>query len=170
MASPIPSLLPADTSRLYALAYRLLGSDAEARECVQDTLVRAHERQDQYRGDAAYGTWLHRICVSIALNRLRSRKRRFARERSLDDPETAPDVGATDAPSGDPYLRDRLHRAIADLPDGYRTVFLMFDVQGYSHEEIAATLGVSTGTTKAQLFRARARLREAMAAWRDPTA
>jgi RNA polymerase sigma-70 factor (ECF subfamily) len=159
--------VPPDTARLYALAYRLLGSDAEARDCVQDTLVRAHERQAQFRGDAAYGTWLHRICVSIALNRLRSRKRQFARERSLDDPETAPDLGAAESPASDPYLRERLHRAIGELPDGYRTVFLMFDVQGYSHEEIAATLGVTVGTSKAQLFRARARLREAMAAYRD---
>jgi RNA polymerase sigma-70 factor (ECF subfamily) len=144
------------------LAFRLLGTDADARECVQDTLVRAHERADQYRGDAAYGTWLHKICASIALNRLRSRRRQQARELSFDDPDQVSYVPTAAEPSGDPYLRERLFKAIAALPEGYRTVFVLFDVHGYSHEEIAELLEVSTGTTKAQLFRARAKLRESL--------
>ncbi len=152
--------MTADTARLYALAFRLLGSDAEARECVQDTLVRAHEKGAQFRGDASYGTWLHRICVSIALNALRARKRKHQREISFDDPDRAPVLATTEPGATDPYLRERLHAAIDALPDGYRTVFLMFDVQGYTHEEIAAALDVTVGTSKAQLFRARAKLRE----------
>jgi RNA polymerase sigma-70 factor, ECF subfamily len=157
-----PLLDAATVAPLFRLAFRLLGTEAEARECVQDALIRAHERADQFRGDAAHGTWLHKICVSIALNRLRARKRKEAREVSLDDPDNAPAVPANSAPESDPYLRARLFNAIDALPDGYRTVFLMFDVEGYAHEEIAERLGVSVGTTKAQLFRARAKLREAL--------
>jgi RNA polymerase sigma-70 factor (ECF subfamily) len=158
----LPGFLDTAVPPLFRLAFRLLGSEAEARECVQDTLIRAHERADQFRGDAAHSTWLHKICVSIALNRLRARKRKEAREVSLDDPDHAPAVPASGPPESDPYLRDRLFKAIDALPDGYRTVFLMFDVEGYTHEEIAASLGVTVGTSKAQLFRARAKLREAL--------
>jgi RNA polymerase sigma-70 factor (ECF subfamily) len=104
-------------------------------------------------------TWLHAIGVSVALNGLRSVKRLRQRETNAVDAETlsAPRVG------GEPDLKERLARAIDALPEGYRAVFVMHDVEGYTHEEIGIVLGIESGTSKAQLSRARAKLRTALA-------
>jgi RNA polymerase sigma-70 factor (ECF subfamily) len=144
--------------RVYRLAYRLAGDEELARDFTQETFVRAFDRLAAFRGDSALGTWLHAIGVSVALNGLRKVKRIRQRETGLDDALT---VGVSTR-RAEPDLKERLAKAIDALPDGYRTVFVMHDVEGYTHEEIATALGIQSGTSKAQLFRARGRLREAL--------
>jgi RNA polymerase sigma-70 factor (ECF subfamily) len=152
------ALYEAHVDRVYRLAYRMAGDDELAREFTQETFIRAFERLESFRGEAALSTWLHAIATSVVLNGLRKVKR--ARERETD-------LGAADGVAGgaraaEPDLKDRLHRAIDELPERYRLVFVMHDVEGYTHEEIGAALGVETGTSKAQLSRARAKLRAAL--------
>jgi RNA polymerase sigma-70 factor (ECF subfamily) len=155
------ALYDAHVDRVYRLAYRMAGDDDQARDFTQDAFIRAFGKLAEFRGESAFGTWLHTITVSVVLNGLRKVKRLQAREVSLEAVES---LGVT-APRADPDLRERLHAAIDALPPGYRTVFVMHDVEGFTHEEIGRALGVETGTSKAQLFRARARLRERLAAF-----
>jgi RNA polymerase sigma-70 factor (ECF subfamily) len=145
--------------RVYRLAFRLAGDDDLARDFTQDAFIRAFQRLGDFRGDSAFGTWLHAIAMSVSLNGLRKVKRLRTRETTIDHAEA---IGSLDR-RADPDLRDRLTAAIDALPDGYRTVFVMHDVEGFTHEEIGAALGIQSGTSKAQLFRARARLRQALA-------
>ena len=145
--------------RVYRLAFRLAGDDDLARDFTQETFVRAFDRLAGFRSESTLATWLHSIGVSVALNGLRKVKRQQGREAPLDEALT---VGIT-VRHAEPDLKERLARAIDALPDGYRAVFVMHEVEGYTHEEIAAALGVQAGTSKAQLFRARAKLREALA-------
>ena len=152
-------LYDAHVDRIFRLAYRMTGDDELAQEFTQETFIRAFDRLKQFRGDAALSTWLHSIAVSVVYNGLRKIKRLRRREVDLD--ETA---GMGHNPTHtEPDLKERLVRAIDDLPVGYRTVFVMRDIEGYKHEEIAAALGVKTGTSKGQLSRAREKLREALA-------
>lgn len=155
-------LYDAHVDRVYRLSYRLVGDDDLARDCTQETFIRAFERLEQFRGEAAFGTWLRAIATSVGLNRLRKVKRFRRREVALDH---AAHLGETPRRS-EPDLKARLREAIDDLPSKYRVVFVMHDVEGYTHEEIAQTLGMQPGTSKAQLSRARARLREALAEFR----
>ena len=153
------ALYDAHVDRVYRLAYRLAGDDELAREFTQDTFVRAFERLSSFRGEAKLSTWMHAIATSVVLNGLRKVKRLRQRETDLDDA-----TGLSGARrEAEPDLKRRLARAIDDLPEGYRTVFVMHDVEGFTHEEIGDTLGIETGTSKAQLSRARARLRETLA-------
>jgi len=153
------ALYDAHVDRVFRLVYRMAGDLDRAEDWVQETFIRAFERLEQFRGESSLSTWLCSIAVSITLNGLRKVKRVREREVAL---EHAGAIGAT-PPEADPDLKSRLHRAIDDLPEGYRTVFVMHDVEGFTHEEIGRALGVQPGTSKAQLFRARARLREALA-------
>ena len=153
------ALYEAHVDRVYRLAFRLAGDDDLARDFTQDAFIRAFERLGDFRGDSAFGTWLHTITVSVSLNGLRKVRRLRTRETSLEHAES---LGST-ARRADPDLRQRLTAAIDALPTGYRTVFLMHDVEGFTHEEIGQALGIQTGTSKAQLFRARGKLREALA-------
>jgi len=142
--------------RIYALCLRLTGDAAAAEERTQDAFVRAWERLATFRGESAFGTWLHRLTVNVVLMERRGSRRRERRVApASDDPvfERAPA-----APAGADRLD--LERAIALLPAGAREVFVLFDVEGYSHEEIAGMCGIAIGTSKAQLFRARRLLRE----------
>lgn len=153
--------------RVFRLAYRITGDPELAQDVTQETFIRAFRQLGSFRGQAALSTWLHSIAVSVALNGVRRARRTALRESPLDD---APSHALTSAPSSrhaEPDLRMRLHEAIAALPPGYRTVFLMHDVEGYTHQEIGAALGVEAGTSKAQLSRARAKLREALRPFRD---
>ena len=153
------ALYDAHVERVYRLAYRMSGRDDLAQDFTQDAFIRAFARLGDFRGDASFGTWLHTIAVSVVLNGLRRVKRNDSREASLD--ETIAIAART--PMAEPDLRQRMRVAIEALPDGYRTVFVMHDVEGYTHDEIGAALGIANGTSKAQLFRARQKLREALA-------
>jgi RNA polymerase sigma-70 factor (ECF subfamily) len=137
----------------------MAGDLDRAKDYTQETFIRAFSRLAEFRGEAALSTWIGSIAISVALNGLRKVRRMRDREVALDD---APQMGRLSA-EAEPDLKTRLAQAIDGLPDGYRAVFVMHDVEGYTHEEIASSLGVHPGTSKAQLFRARARLREALA-------
>lgn len=152
-------LYESNVDRIYRLAFRLAGDEELARDFTQEAFIRAFQRLDDFRGESAFSTWLHSIAVSVALNGLRKVKRLRMRETALDDAES---LGVA-ARQADPDLRDRLYRAIDALPEGYRTVFVLHDVEGYTHDEIGQMLGIQAGTSKAQLFRARGRLRQALA-------
>jgi RNA polymerase sigma-70 factor (ECF subfamily) len=153
------ALYDAHVDRVFRLVYRMAGDLDRAQDYTQETFIRAFDRLREFRGEAALSTWLGSIAISITLNGLRKVRRAREREVNLDDVVALGRVGR----DAEPDLKERLTRAIDDLPEGYRTVFVMHDVEGYTHEEIASSLGVHTGTSKAQLFRARARLREALA-------
>jgi RNA polymerase sigma-70 factor (ECF subfamily) len=157
------ALYDAHVERVYRLAYRMAGDDELARDITQDAFVRAFDRLAGFRHEAAFSTWLHRITVSVALTALDKVKRLHSREAPLDD-------GLVAAPErrADHDLRTQLAVAIDALPPGYRAVFVLHDIEGYTHEEIGATLGVRPGTSKAQLFHARAKLRERLTAFRRP--
>ena len=155
------ALYDAHVDRVYRLAYRLVGEDDAARDITQDTFIRAFERLGEFRGEASLATWLHRIAFSVAANALRKSRRRDEREGPLHDDL----VAVPNERRAEPDLKGRLAAAIDALPEGGRAVFLMHDVEGYTHEEIGGALGVQPGTSKAQLFRARAKLRQALAAF-----
>ena len=149
----------AHVDRIYRLAFRMTGDDDLAQEFTQEAFIRAFEKLKQFRGEAALSTWLHSIAVSVVYNGMRKVKRLNQRQVDLKEIHS---VG-TELGVADPDLKERLAAAIGNLPWGYRTVFVMHDIEGYKHEEIAAALGVQAGTSKAQLSRARAKLREALA-------
>ena len=151
-------LYDAHVDRVYRLAYRLSGDDDLARDITQDAFIRAFERLNEFRGEARLSTWLHTIAMSVALNTLRKVKRL---RREVDLEEGMGEAGTKR--EAEPDLKQRLAAAIDALPEGYRAVFVMHDVEGYTHEEIGGALGVETGTSKAQLSRARAKLRDALA-------
>ncbi|MCE2903044.1 MAG: RNA polymerase sigma factor [Gemmatimonas sp.] len=148
--------------RVYRLILRMCGRPELAQEWTQDTFLRAFNRLDQFRGDSALASWLHAIAVSVTRNGLRTHKRREAFAAPLDEATT---VAARTAGDSDPDLKTRLKAAIAALPEGTRRVFVMHDVEGFTHEEISDALGCAIGTSKSQLFRAREKLRAALAAF-----
>lgn len=152
------TLYDRNVDRVYRLTFRMAGRDDLARDFTQETFVRAYRKLDQFRGDAAFSTWLHSIAVSVSLNGLRTVDRHRRRERDMDD---AARIGSSD-PAVKPWLRERLEEAIDGLSDIYRTVFLMYELEGFTHGEIAGALGIAEGTSKARLSRARAKLREAL--------
>lgn len=144
--------------RVHALCLRMVGDRTRAEELTQDAFVRAWDRLDSFRGDAAFGTWLHRLTVNVVLQARRSTKRRLKR---VETRETL--AGIESASTRDrPVDRVDIERAVATLPDGAKAVFLLHDVHGYRHQEIADMMGLAVGTTKAQLHRARKLLREVL--------
>jgi RNA polymerase sigma-70 factor, ECF subfamily len=152
------SLYRAHVGRVFALARRLADDPEHASELTQDVFVRAWERLGSFRAASSFGTWLYRLAVNVILSDRRSTWRRVRRVRPDGDlVDLAP---ATRAPA--PGVRLDLESAIATLPPGARTVFVLFDVEGYGHDEIASMTGIAVGTSKAQLFRARRLLREAL--------
>ena len=144
-------------SRVYTVVRRLAGDDDLAADLAQDAWVNAFRKVRDFRGEAAFGTWIHRIAVNTALTQLRKAARRRDLEESFDgnsalgNPDTWPATRAAD--------RVAVQRALDELPAGYRTVLWLHDVEGYTHEEIAAQIGIAVGTSKSQLSKARARLR-----------
>lgn len=153
------ALYEAHVDRVFRLVYRMAGDLDRARDYTQETFIRAFRKLEDFRGESALSTWIGSIAISITLNGLRKVRRAMEREVELDHSLAA---GRT-TPEAEPDLKERLAQAIEELPEGYRAVFLMHDVEGYTHQEIGTMLGVHSGTSKAQLFRARARLRVALA-------
>ena len=148
----------AHAGRMYALCLRMSGDAVQARELLQDVFVRAWEKLETFRGESAFGTWLHRLAVNVVLMDRRVAARR-AEDALEPDPGEALPIAARSAPAG---LRLDLEQAIAALPPMARQVLILFDVEGYEHKEIAALLGIADGTSKAHLFRAHRLLREAL--------
>jgi RNA polymerase sigma-70 factor (ECF subfamily) len=153
------ALYDAHVDRVYRLAFRMTGDDALAQDFTQDAFIRAFSRLHTFRGDASLSTWLHTVTTSVVLNGLRKVKKFRTSEYELEEARKV----AGQASRAEPDLSDRLKQAIEGLPDGYRTVFVMHDIEGYTHDEIAGALGVAAGTSKAQLSRARAKLRVELA-------
>jgi RNA polymerase sigma factor (sigma-70 family) len=148
-----------NSPRVYALCLRLSGGTREeASELMQDVFIRAWRGLPTFRGESAFSSWLHRLTVNAMLQSARSEKRRVARVLSMEDPES---VGAEN-PRATPDLNLDLERAIAALPEGARMAFVLHEIEGYQHDEIAAQLGVAAGTVKAQLHRARKLLIQAL--------
>jgi RNA polymerase sigma-70 factor, ECF subfamily len=139
--------------RVYTVVRRLAGDDALAEDWAQEAWLRAIRALPTFRGEAEFGTWLHRIAVNSALHGRRSRGRKSAGEEPLPDGLPAPGAG------DQALLRWRLERALDRLPEGMRRVLILHDVEGYTHTEIGIMLGIAPGTGKSQLFKARARMR-----------
>ena len=154
-------LYEAHAARVHGLVYRLCGDADLAQDFTQDTFVRAFDQLKNFRGESAFGTWLHRIAVTVTLNGMRKVRRLRERETSLDDD---PGLG-TVSHRADPDLRSRIAAAIDALPEGTRLTLIMHDIEGYTHAEIAESLGIAEGTSKSRLFDARGRLRQALAAF-----
>jgi len=145
------------TDRVYGLCVRLCHGDrAKAEQATQDAFVRAWEKLDGFRGEAQFGTWLHRITVNVVLGE----QRLLQRWTTFEDAEAAGPREELSVAADDPGLSRDLERALARLPKGARTVLWLHDVEGYLHEEIAELTGVAVGTSKAQLHRARKLMKE----------
>lgn len=141
--------------RLYALARRMTGSSQEGEDLLQDIFLQVHRKLDTYRGDAALGTWLYRVAVRQCLDFLGSRQGRMrAASRALE--EEAHYMRSTRETPG---ARIDIERAVARLPEGCRAAFVLHDVEGLEHKQIGEMLGVSEGTSKSQVFKARMKLR-----------
>lgn len=151
--------------RVFRLCFRMTGEEELARDCTQEAFIQAYHKLDQFRGDSLFSTWIHSIASRTCLNGIRKRKRHQGRELGMDEALTVVADGRGSAP--EVGLKDRLHTAIDGLPEIYRTVFVMHDMEGWKHEEIAGALDVAVGTSKARLHRARARLRESLSDWAE---
>lgn len=153
-------LYRAHAGRIHALVWRLSGHDAAlAEDLVQEAFIRAWNKLDLFEGKSAFGTWLHRLAANVALSDRRIRVRRVAREQPMDEAVERTAMGDRDLHVG---LRNDLEQAISGLPERARTVLVLFDIEGYRHEEIARLTGMAVGSSKAQLHRARKLVRAAL--------
>ena len=159
--SAFEKLYRANVDRVYGLCLRMTGERSEAEDCVQEAFIQAWNKLDKFRGDAAFGTWMHRVAVNVVLGRMRRSKREQDRIRAVSD--VAP---AREAIADDGGMRD-LEQAINELPSGARHVFVLHAVYGYSHGETGDMLGIAEGTSKAQLNRARRLLVQQLEAERE---
>ena len=144
--------------RIYAVCLRMTADVTRAEDATQKSFVTAWEKLPTFRGESAFSSWLHRLAVNAVLGDLRAEQRRTRRVFGTDDPA----VFETPSPAPPAGIRLDLEQAIATLPPQARAIFVLYDVEGWRHEEIAAELGLATGTTKAQLHRARKLLQEAL--------
>lgn len=152
------SLYRRHVGRIHGLCLRFSGNPAQAEELTQEVFLQAWRKLEGFRGDSAFGTWLHRLAVNLNLQSLRG---------SDPDEEQYPEAEeGSEAPSApprrDPVSHVDLERAVAELPEGARKLFLLYELEGYTHDEIASLTGVAPGTSRAQVFRARKLLRKAM--------
>ena len=152
--------------RIYSLCLRMVGNVAEAEDLTQDAFLQLHRKIATFRGDSAFSTWLHRLAINVVLMHLRKKGLSLI---SLDEAmEPVPDegprrsFGAPDLSLAGAIDRLTLERAVADLPAGYRLIFILHDVEGFEHNEIASMLDCSIGNSKSQLHKARLKLREVL--------
>jgi RNA polymerase sigma-70 factor, ECF subfamily len=151
--------------RVFALCVRMSGDRVQAEELMQDVFVRAWERLGSFRGDASFASWLHRLAVNVVLTDARTQRRREARV-ALSEDLAAVEAGGSRSRSAvgvDAGVAIDIERAIAALPRGARTAFVLHDVEGFSHTEIAEITGLAEGTIRAQVHRARKLLMETLA-------
>lgn len=148
--------------RIHALCWRLCGGDAAlAEDLVQESFIRAWQKLNLFRGESAFGTWIHRLAANVALSDRRIRLKKVSRETGFDEAAERTLAGASDVAAG---LNSDLEDAIAALPERARTVLVLYDIEGYRHQEIADLTGMAVGSSKAQLHRARKLVREALSA------
>lgn len=155
------------SGRVFSLATRFAGGQADGEDLLQEIFVQVFRKIGSFKGESALGTWIYRLAVNHCLDYVRSRQ---ARQRQVTD--SLDDTAAVPAsPAARPMRAERidLERAIAQLPDGYRAAFLLHDVEGFEHQEVAALLGIAEGTSKSQVHKARLRIREYLAG-RTPAA
>ena len=157
-ARAIRALYDRYSPRVYAVVRRIAGDDELGQDYAQEAWIRAIRALPTFRGDARFSTWLHRIAVNSALQALRKAETRRRYTGSM--PEQVPVAPG----AGDPLLQKRLERALDALPERMRMVLILHDVEEYTHEEIGDALGVTSGTSKSQLFKARAKMRELLGA------
>lgn len=156
-------------TRLYNLAYRMAGSAQDADDLLQEIFLIAYRKLASFRGESALGTWLYRLGMNHCLDVLRSRQARMGHHTdSLDDENAAP--VASPAPALGTVSRIDLERAIGRLPTACRAAFLLHDVEGFGHNEVASLLGISEGTSKSQVHKARLRIRAYLTQPRVPDA
>jgi RNA polymerase sigma-70 factor (ECF subfamily) len=152
--------------RIYSLCLRMVGSIGEAEDLAQEAFLQLHRKIATFRGDSAFSTWLHRLAINVVLMHLRKKGLTLV---SLDEAMEPALEGGPGRSFGTPDLtlagaidRLALERAVAALPAGYRLVFVLHDIEGYEHNEIAAMLDCSIGNSKSQLHKARLKLRDAL--------
>jgi RNA polymerase sigma-70 factor (ECF subfamily) len=154
------------SGKLYGLLLRMVGNPADAEDLLQDVFLSAHRKLDGFRGDSALGTWLYRLATNHCLDHLRSRAARTGQlTDALDDEPGLPDAGSR-ALAERTVAKMDLERALAQLPQGCRAAFVLHDVQGLEHREVAEALGIAEGTSKSQVHKARLRLRAILSARR----
>jgi len=154
--------------RVYAICLRMLQNTAEAEDLTQDVFIQLYRKIGSFRGDSAFTTWLHRLTVNQVLMHFRKRNVKF--EKTTEEGETPVQiVGGTENPDKMPVVdKIALENAIQQLPTGYKNVFVLHDVEGYEHEEVARILGCSVGTSKSQLHKARLKLRKLLGKKANP--
>lgn len=145
--------------RLYNLAFRMAGSAQEAEDLLQEVFLHAYRKLGSFRGDSSLGTWLYRLGMNQCLDYLRGRHSKMNQATDSLDEETAGEPAAPMPATPTAVNRIDLERAIGRLPDGCRAAFLLHDVEGFEHHEVATILGVSEGTSKSQVHKARMKLR-----------
>jgi len=146
--------------RVYSLCLRMMGNAADAEDMTQEVFIQVHRKIGSFRGEAAFTTWLHRLTVNQVLMHFRKRNVRLEMTTEEGDMKDLIQPG-TERPRAMPIVdRIALEQAISQLPPGYRTVFILHDIEGYEHEEIARILDCSVGTSKSQLHKARMKLRK----------
>jgi RNA polymerase sigma-70 factor (ECF subfamily) len=164
------ALFEAHKRRVYSLCLRMTGNTAEAEDLTQEAFLQLYRKISTFRGESAFSTWLHRLAVNVVLMHLR---KKGLQQISLDEVDTSQDepvkrdYGSDDRRLTGSVDRIGLQHAIADLPPGYRAVFVLHDVEGYEHNEIAEIMKCSVGNSKSQLHKARMKLRERLYYYRD---
>ena len=143
------SLYRLHVDRVYGLCLRMTGNASEAEDCTQEAFIQAWNKLSKFRGDSAFSTWIHRIAVNSVLGRMRKSRRELDRMQAVTDISPVPET------VGDDGNFEDLQQAVDDLPDGAKHVFVLHAVYGYSHHETGEMLGIATGTSKAQLHRAK---------------
>ncbi len=153
--------------RTFSLTMRMTNNTSEAEDLTQEVFIQLFRKSGSFRGDSAFSTWLHRLTVNQVL--MHFRRRSVKNEKVSDDGEMPEQtVHGTANPNRMPVVdRIALKKAIGELPNGYRSVFILHDIEGYEHEEVARMMGISVGTSKSQLHKARLKLRGLLKDMRD---
>jgi RNA polymerase sigma-70 factor, ECF subfamily len=164
-AAAFERLYQLHSRRVYSLCLRMVGNTAEAEDLAQEAFLQLFRKIATFRGESAFSTWLHRLAVNVVLMKLRKKSGKEASLEQVTEPDEesgAPgrDFGAPDTRLIGSLDRVNLQRAVDQLPPGYKAVFVLHDVQGYEHNEIAEIMGCSIGNSKSQLHKARMRLRD----------
>jgi RNA polymerase sigma-70 factor (ECF subfamily) len=164
-AAAFERLYQMHSRRVYSLCLRMVGNTAEAEDLTQEAFLQLFRKISTFRGESAFSTWLHRLSVNVVLMKLRKKSGKEASLEQVTEPDEESgtprrDFGAPDLKLSGSIDRVNLERAVEQLPPGYKMVFVLHDVQGYEHNEIADMMGCSIGNSKSQLHKARMRLRD----------